>query len=96
MNQNKKFTKDELQKLSIMSKITKNIIEELESSNQKHGAFNSTHEALAVIREEYLEFEQEIFHGKDKSAARQEAIQLAAMAVKFIAMLDTEPKIIMK
>ena len=54
--------------------------------------FNSEAEALAVIREEYMELEQEIFWGKKKaktvgewkSKMRGEAVQLAAMCVRFI------------
>lgn len=41
---------------------------ELESIPEKyHKAFNSPHEALGVIREEYLELEQEIFFGEKKA-----------------------------
>jgi hypothetical protein len=65
--------------------------------------FASTHEALAVIREEYLELEKEVFWGEKKALKKYdqpliqdmavkehkdrmkaEAVQLAAMCVRFI------------
>ena len=61
---------------------------ELDRANSLHAAtFNSSNEAAGVIREEYLELEHELFHG-DPERAREEAIQLAAMAVKAIMYLD--------
>lgn len=45
----------------------------------------SAHEQLAIIYEEYLELQTEIFKGKrcDKEEVRKEVIQLAAMALRF-------------
>lgn len=61
---------------------------ELNRANSLHAAtFNSSNEAAGVIREEYLELEHELFHG-DPVRAREEAIQLAAMAVKAVQYLD--------
>ena len=61
---------------------------ELKRANSIHPAtFNSSNEAAGVIREEYLELEAELFHG-DPERAREEAIQLAAMAVKAVQYLD--------
>ena len=61
---------------------------ELKRANSLHAAtFNSSNEAAGVIREEYLELEAELFHG-DPERAREEAIQLAAMAVKAVQYLD--------
>jgi hypothetical protein len=58
---------------------------ELESAEKMHGPMHSPHEALAVIREEYLEFEEEVFKKRPvREALIEEAIQLAAMAVRFI------------
>lgn len=48
---------------------------ELESVPEKyHKAFNSPHEALGVIREEYLELEQEIFFGEKQAKAELDYI----------------------
>ena len=54
--------------------------------------FASEAEGIAVIREEYLELEKEVFWGKKESAnekewkdkMRAEAVQLTAMAIRFI------------
>lgn len=49
--------------------------------------FCNQHEAIAVIREEYLELEKEIFLNQKNynlSNQRKEAIQLAAMCIRFI------------
>jgi hypothetical protein len=79
---------------------TTNLIKlELESIPEKYWKdFNSTHEGLGVLREEYLELEKEIFFGEKeakkefpntyeqihKERIRKEAIQVAAMAVRII------------
>ena len=49
--------------------------------------FSSPHEGLAVIREEYLELEQEVFKQHNQrtiEALRKEARQVAAMALRFM------------
>lgn len=79
------------------------IAEEMANIPEKYSKTNfaSTHEAIAVIREEYLELEKEVFWGEKecleiyealgenaaiqhhKDRMRSEAIQLAAMCVRF-------------
>lgn len=49
--------------------------------------FNSAHEGLAVILEEYEELENEVFKKREvreRIRLRTEAIHLAAMAVRFM------------
>ena len=58
---------------------------ELLRAQSRFAPFQSAHEGLAVILEEYREFEHEVFHGSG-DAAYDEAVQLAAMAVRY--MLD--------
>lgn len=65
------------------------IFAELDRANALHGKFNSTHEGISVIREEYLELEKEIFWGNPMNA-RSEAVQMAAMCIKMIRLLETE------
>ncbi len=56
---------------------------EISQATNKFGPIASAHEGIAIIREEYLEMEREVFHG-DHQRAMEEAVQLAAMAVRFL------------
>lgn len=50
--------------------------------------FASPHEGIGVLREEYLELEAEAFRQRvDSARMRDEAVQVAAMAVRFVADL---------
>ena len=60
---------------------------ELERAESLFPPFNSAHEGIAVIREEYLELEKEVFWG-DVKKMREEAIQLGAMAMRMVKFLD--------
>ena len=65
--------------------------DELLHALEKHPEpFNSAHEAYAVIKEEMEEMWEEIKRD-DLPKARQEAAQLAAMAVRLMLELDVEP-----
>ena len=58
----------------------------------KHPPFNSTHEGYAILLEEMDELKEHVWkkqHARDVVAMRAEAIQVAAMAVKFVQMLDS-------
>jgi len=61
---------------------------ELDRASRKFGAFASGHEALAVIEEEFLEFRDAVFWGRDargdRADPRAEAIQLAAMCLRYL------------
>jgi hypothetical protein len=55
--------------------------------------FASAHEGLAVIEEEFEELKKEVFKNnknRDCAAMKNEAVQVAAMAIRFIA--DVKPK----
>lgn len=59
------------------------------------GNFHNQHEAIAVIREEYIELEQEIFKNQkvyDLLAQKKEAIQLAAMCMRLVCEILTIDK----
>lgn len=64
---------------------------EYETAREKFGAFNNGHEGLAVIWEEFEELKQFVF-GKNQTEeqvndARDECIQIAAMAMAFFVEL---------
>jgi len=60
------------------------IDEELTRSNKKHrDHFASTHEAYAVIKEEVEEFWEDV-KSDNMAGCISEAVQIAAMAIKFL------------
>jgi len=69
--------------------VMRQISQELDWACNHFFAMKSPHEGLAIIREEYLELEAEVFkqhHKRDNFRMAEEARQLAAMAARF--MLD--------
>ena len=70
--------------------ITNEVSDEVKRARSLFGTFHNPHEALGVIREEYIEFETEVFKfnlgkGRDtRPEMRKELIQLAAMAIRTI------------
>ncbi len=56
---------------------------ELLRATTKFGPFNSAIEGLAILEEEVDEFKQEVRHGTIEKA-RAEAVQVAAMAIRFL------------
>ncbi len=75
----------------LIDNVTENAKTEIRRSEAIHGPFHSFHEAMAVIREEFLELEQAIFWDKTPKRLkniRSEAIQTAAMCLRLAAMCD--------
>jgi len=65
-------------------KAIEEILQEYKQATIKFGEFASTHEGYAVILEELDELWDEIKINSDKSELRKEAIQVAAMGLRFI------------
>ena len=72
-----------------VAEVVDEVLEEAGRSLRLKGNYRSSHEAIAVIREEYLELEREVFHGMSR-CARAEAIQLASAALILAAWLPAE------
>lgn len=79
----------------LTEKVALEIRAEMERAEHLHGPFHSLHEAIAVIREEYVELEGAIFwghkNGNNNASVRLEALQVAAMATKLLMMLTPSP-----
>jgi NTP pyrophosphatase (non-canonical NTP hydrolase) len=62
-------------------------------ATDKHGGFNSAHEAYGVLAEEVDEFWEEVRkkrRDRNIDAMQKELIQVAAVAVKYAAMLEAQ------
>lgn len=72
-----------------MSEALRAVEIELGRARAKHGPILSFHEAIGVIREEYLEAEREAFQQRvDKPALGDELLHLATMCIRAIEDLD--------
>lgn len=71
--------------MRIFGEIQNAVEEEFYRATSNFGAFNSPHEGYAVIKEELDELWDEIKKkDSDLDAMRKEAIQVAAMAMRFV------------
>ena len=66
-----------------MQKTIEEILTELERARNRFPAFHSMHEGYAVILEELDELWDEVKRD-DTPAARREAVQVAAMTLRFL------------
>lgn len=71
--------------------ILEDVLAELARAEQQFPAMRSAHEGLAITREEYLEFEHEVFWGTPERQ-REECVQLAAMALRFLKDISDQPR----
>jgi hypothetical protein len=61
------------------------VSQELDKARLNFDPMTTYHEGIAVIREEYLELESEVFNREqDRDKMRKECIHLAAMAIRFL------------
>lgn len=61
------------------------VVAEVERATRMYGSFNSAHEGYAVLKEEVDELWDEIKNKRpDNSLMEKEAIQVAAMAIRFV------------
>ena len=84
---------DDLEWSKIVNKMLEEIRDELISAIVKFHPFNSGHEGYGVILEELEELWGEIKNSKEtkgNEAMRKEAIQIAAMSLRFIVDLCEE------
>jgi len=72
--------------LSHLEDVISNVVDEYVSATAKFGKFKSPHEGLAIIEEEFLELREAVFwpHKEHTGDAREEALQLAAMVLRFL------------
>lgn len=77
------------------SQAVKDVAAELDKARSKFADFNSSHEGWAVIYEEVDELWREVqSKGRTRESMRGEAVQIAAMAIRFIEDVcdrDTRP-----
>ncbi len=67
-----------------ISRVFNDIDDELHRATSKFGPFHSAHEGYAVLKEEVDELWWAIKANSTKENLRGEAIQVAAMAIRFI------------
>ena len=73
--------------MSELTELFNQVFQELQRARQLHKQFNSPHEGYAVILEELEELWAEVKKRKElrsREVMRKEAVQVAAMAVRFI------------
>jgi NTP pyrophosphatase (non-canonical NTP hydrolase) len=77
-------SREDLRKAEDCQLIAIEVLKELRDAMKKFDRFNSAHEGFAVIQEEIDELWDEVKkRTKSKGRMREEAIQIAAMAIRF-------------
>ena len=68
----------------LMSQVVRLAWDELERATEKFGEFHSTHEGYAVLKEEVDALWDVVKQNGSQERLRAEAVQVAAMALRFI------------
>lgn len=76
----KKFNKTNIE---LLKQAVHYAVQELINASYTYKKFNSTHEGWAILKEEVDEMWDEI-KNNEKDLAREEAIQVAAMALRYL------------
>jgi hypothetical protein len=70
-----------------LAAVAEDVLEELRAAMARYGPMASAHEGYAVLLEELDELKSEVWKSpkrRDPAAMRAEAVQVAAMAMRFI------------
>jgi len=70
--------------MKAIEQIINDVFEEYKRASAKFPAFNSRHEGYAVLKEEVDELWDSIKGNYATNLTREEAIQIAAMAIRFV------------
>jgi len=87
-------TEEELEKASLLEMVLSDLADEYLNACDHFPDFRSTHEGVAIIEEEFLEFRDAAFwpHKHGDTSASEEVLQLAAMCVRFLMDVTHRPK----
>jgi len=79
-------TEEELDKAGLLEVVLSDLADEYLNACDHFPDFRSNHEGVAIIEEEFLEFREAAFwpHKHEDTTAAHEALQLAAMCVRFL------------
>ncbi len=80
-----------------VAKVVDEVVAELERATALHGPMSSPHEGYAVLQEKVDELWEEVkATPQDEEKMRAEAVQVAAMAIRFIldCCVEEEPAVI--
>lgn len=85
----------DVKRMAVLEQVGEAITDELLQAISKWPPFNSAHEAFAVLHEEFDELKAHVWMNqkkRDLDAMKKEAIQVAAMAVRFASEVCDEER----
>ena len=79
----------------MISAVAEEVKQEVDKDIEEFCLFHSLHEGLSALREQYQELEQEVFqeyqNGGNTDNVRQQALQVAAVAMRLATQLSLIP-----